>query len=248
MKTQLFTTISVAAATLLSISAPAQAATFGTSGIQFDSNTTVNFNFIRSQGAFQSSLGVYEVLTQGSRTVTSLVSTLFSEAKGSDFQGAAGRASEFAGTLAGGTVTNATASFQFLAGKVYTLGLVSKFDGNINQLTHNRIVNTVYSTSSLNTRWNGSQQAVFGTNLGLNNTSTAAYANAGAAVSANPFVQGGIRIAFDDRGNGNDADFQDFQVNAEAVPEPTTMAGMALGAAGLGWARRRRQSKNENKN
>jgi hypothetical protein len=81
----------------------------------------------------------------------------------------------------------------------------------------------------------------------LNNTSTATYANAAGATSASPFGRA-VQIGFDDRGNGNDADFQDFQVSAEAVPEPTTMAGMALGAAGLGWARRRRQNKNENKN
>ncbi len=230
MKLQLVTTISAAAATaLLGFSGTAQAATFGNSGITFDSKTKVNFSFIRSQGAYQSSLGIYEVLTQGGRTVTSLVSTLFSEVKASDN----GSRNEWAGTLGNTVLGTGKATYEFLAGKVYTLGLVSTFNGN------NRP--TVFSTNSLN-RFGGvnTQQAVFGTNLGLNNNSTAAFANANNFSSGNPFIQGGIQIGFDDRGNGNDADFQDFQVTAEAVPEPTTMAGMALGAAGLAWARRRR--------
>ncbi|MCT7950351.1 PEP-CTERM sorting domain-containing protein [Ancylothrix sp. C2] len=238
MKLQLVTTISAAAATaLLGFSGTAQAATFGNSGITFNSNTTVNFNFIRSQGAYQSRLGIYEVLTQGRQTVTSLVSNLFSEVKPSDN----GRANEWAGTLGNTVLGSGKASFEFVAGRVYTLGLASTFNGN------NRP--TVFSTTSLN-RFGGvnTQQAVFATSLPLNNNSTAALAGAANYNSANPFTQGGIQIGFDDRGNGNDADFQDFQVTAEAVPEPTTMAGMALGAAGLAYARRRRESKNESKN
>lgn len=238
MKLQLVTTISVATATaLLGFSGTAQAATFGNSGISFNNNTTVNFSFIRSQGAYKSSLGIYEVLTQGGRTVTSLVSTLFSEVKASDN----GRANEWAGTLGNTVLGSGKASFEFLAGRVYTLGLASTFNGN------NRP--TVFSTNTLN-RFGGAntQQAVFATNLPLNNNSTTALAGAANYNAANPFTKGGVQIGFDDRGNGNDADFQDFQVNAEAVPEPTTMAGMALGAAGLTWARRRRESKKENKN
>jgi hypothetical protein len=50
-------------------------------------------------------------------------------------------------------------------------------------------------------------------------------------------------ISFDDRGNANDTDFQDFTVTAE-VPEPMTMAGLALGASGMIAARRRRANKN----
>jgi hypothetical protein len=55
---------------------------------------------------------------------------------------------------------------------------------------------------------------------------------------------GGTVISFDDRGNGNDKDFQDFTVTAEAVPEPMTMTGLALGLGGLVAARRRRRGSN----
>jgi hypothetical protein len=40
-----------------------------------------------------------------------------------------------------------------------------------------------------------------------------------------------------------DNDFNDFTVEAETVPEPITMAGMALGAGGMAIAGRRRNRK-----
>jgi hypothetical protein len=79
---------------------------------------------------------------------------------------------------------------------------------------------TVFSTNTLNTA--GLQQAIFG----------------GGSV----FNPGGISIAFDDLGNGDDSDFNDFKVQAAAVPEPLTMSGIALAGAGLAYARRQRRS------
>jgi hypothetical protein len=79
---------------------------------------------------------------------------------------------------------------------------------------------TVFSTNTLNTA--GFQQAIFG----------------GGSV----FKAGGISIAFDDRGNNDDADFNDFRLQAEAVPEPLTMGGIALAGAGLAYARRQRRA------
>lgn len=55
---------------------------------------------------------------------------------------------------------------------------------------------------------------------------------------SDPFVPGGVLISFED---GGGTDFNDFVVTAEAVPEPMTMAGLALAGAGLFGARRMRR-------
>lgn len=216
-------TATAVATALLGAGSPAQAFSFGTNGITFANNTDVKFNFKESHGGYTSSLGIYSV-----GSVTSLVSTLFSETKSSDN----GDQNEWKGSLGNTVLGSGTAVFTFLANQVYTLGLNSGDGG------------TVYSTSALNA---GTQQAVFGgsslwTALGRETTNAfqaaGSYTNGTASLS-----NGGTLISFDDRGGGNDADFQDFTVSAEAVPEPITMTGLALGLGGLVAARRRRASK-----
>jgi hypothetical protein len=54
-------TATAAATALFSAAAPAQAASFGTGGISFEKNTEVTFSFVQTHGAYQSSLGIYEV-------------------------------------------------------------------------------------------------------------------------------------------------------------------------------------------
>lgn len=230
MNVKLFTSITAAAATaLVSVSAPAQAATFGTSGIQFGEDTTVKFTFTESHGAYKSALGIYNV----NNGLASKVADLFAESKSSDNGGA----NEWKGTL-GNTVQNGVAYFTFLANQVYTLGLASVYNGS------NRGV--VYSTSSLNTASRGTQQAVFGAASlfgELNRQTTNTFGLAGQRTDGLPYLDDKTVISFDDRGNANDTDFQDFTVTAE-VPEPMTMAGLALGASGMIAARRRRANKN----
>lgn len=231
MNTKLLSVLTATAATaaLLGAAAPAHAFSFGTSGIKFDQNQDVEFNFKESHGAYTSSLGIYQV----NNSVASLVSTLFSETKSSDNGGA----NEWKGTL-GNTVRSGPAVFTFLANQVYTLGLSSLYNG--------ARAGTVYSTSSLN---GGSQQAVFGGSglwNSLNQETTNRFQAAGSFTNgvSSLFNKGqGTLISFDDRGNANDKDFQDFTVSAEAVPEPITMTGLALGFGGLVAARRRRASK-----
>jgi hypothetical protein len=217
-------TATAAATALLGAGSPAQAFSFGTNGITFTKNTDVMFNFKESHGGYTSSLGIYTVKD----SVTSLVSTLFSETKSSDN----GDQNEWKGSLGNTVLGSGSAVFTFLANQVYTLGLNSGDGG------------TVYSTSALNA---GTQQAVFGgsslwTALGRETTNTfqavGSYTDGTGSLS-----NGGTLISFDDRGGGNDADFQDFTVSAEAVPEPITMTGLALGFGGLVAARRRRASK-----
>ncbi|MBD1883904.1 PEP-CTERM sorting domain-containing protein [Microcoleus vaginatus] len=217
-------TATAAATALFGAAVPAQAFSFGTTGIQFGQDTTIKFNFKESHGMYQSSLGIYSV----DNSAVSLVKTLFSETKSSDNQWE----NEWKGTL-GNTVLGGSEVFTFLANKIYTLGLDSGWGGS------------VYSTSSLNS---GSQQAVFGGHSqlwsALDKESTSTFQAAGQFTNGlGSLFNGGTLIGLDDRGNSNDSDFQDFTVSAEAVPEPMTMTGLALGLGGLVAARRRRASK-----
>jgi hypothetical protein len=216
-------TATAAATALFGAAAPAQAASFSTSAITFQQDTAVKFNFLGSRGMYQSALGVYDV----QNSMPTLIQTLFSETKRSDNGGQ----NEWRGTL-GNTVLGGEVVFTFLANRIYTLGLNSGYDGS------------VYSTSTLNT--GGGQQAVFGAPSlwsQINIGTTTPFTNAGQFTNAlSALFNGGALISFDDRGNGRDKDFQDFTVTAEAVPEPMTMTGLALGLGGLVAARRRRSS------
>ncbi|MBD1827789.1 PEP-CTERM sorting domain-containing protein [Microcoleus vaginatus GB1-A2] len=221
-------TATAAATALFGAAAPAQAFSFGTNGIRFGEDTSVTFKFKESHGMYQSSLGVYSVDGPAAPT---LIQTLFSETKSSDKDN--DWENEWKGTL-GNTVTGSgSAVFTFLANKIYTLGLNSGNDGS------------VYSTSALN---KGSQQAVFGGQSQLWNAlgkeTTDIFQAAGKYTNGTgSLFNGGTLISFDDGGNSKDADFQDFAVSAEAVPEPMTMTGLALGFGGLVAARRRRANK-----
>jgi len=222
-------TATAAATALFGATAPAQAASFGTGGISFAQNTEILFTFGETHGQYQSTLGIFEVNQQGNRSIPTLVQSLFSETKRSDN----GAANEYRGTLGNTVLGPGKVSFTFLANKIYTLGLDS---GGYNSL--------VFSTSALNR--GSSQQAVFG-DLSLGNAldldRTSRFQAAGQYTNGLPAVfNGGAVISFDDRGNSNDKDFQDFTVTAEAVPEPMTMTGLALGLGGLVAARRRRGS------
>lgn len=219
-------TAATAATALLGLSAPAQAFSFGTTGIKFDQDTDVKFTFKESHGAFTSALGIYSV----NDSETTLVTSLFSETKSSDNGGE----NEWKGSLGNTVLGSGETVFKFLANQVYTLGLSS--DNG-----------TVYSTSSLNAGSGGSQQAVFGGPAlwdALGKETTAVFQAAGQFTDGTGSLSEGFTtISFDDRGNGIDADFQDFTVTAEAVPEPFTMTGLALGFGGLVAARRRRANK-----
>ena len=227
-------TATAAATALFGAAAPAHAFTFGTDAIQFEHNTWVFFNFRQSSGAYTSSLGVYGV----NGGTPSLLQTLFSEVKSSD----SGAAGNWEGTLGKTVLGSGIATFIFEANKTYTLGLKSVgLDGSN--------AGTVYSTTALNP--GRTQQAVFGNAnvllpLVLDPPDKQKFANPGNFIDGRSSVfnpRQGTAISFDDRGNGADADFQDFTVTAQAVPEPMTMTGLALGLGGLVAARRRRGSK-----
>jgi hypothetical protein len=231
-------TATAAATALFGAAAPAHAFSFGTGAIQFEKNTKVTFKFEQSYGAYTSSLGVFSV--DGGKA--SFLETLFSEVKSSDI----GSAGNWKGTLGNTVLGSGIATFTFMANQIYTLGLSSVGLDGSNQ-------GTVYSTSALNR--GGTQQAVFGKPndllpLVIEPPDKQKFAaNPADFTSGGSLFNEGVAISFDDRGNGADADFQDFtltalaEAEAEAVPEPMTMTGLALGFGGLVAARRRRSSK-----
>ncbi|MCT7958257.1 DUF4114 domain-containing protein [Laspinema palackyanum] len=223
-KTLIIGITAATATAMFGVAGPANAFTFGTNGISFDTDQELRFNFGSSNGAYQSTLKIFEVLQNGKLQAVD-DGVLFNEVK--PFDGGANNG--FKGTL-GNAVEQVNSSFKFLANKVYTLGLVSTWKDADR--------GPVYSTSSLNLKGTNSQRAAFGS-TGAAEGQTLAGANT--FLSGNPLT-GSVAIAFEDIQFGNgDNDFNDFVVTAEAVPEPLTMGGLALGAAGLAAARRSRK-------
>ncbi|WP_254565500.1 DUF4114 domain-containing protein [Oscillatoria sp. HE19RPO] len=229
--------ISVTAATLTSLlgmAKPASAFTFGTDGISFNTTQQVRFNFTSSNNAFQSTVKVFEVLSNG-QLQEATNGVLSEELKASDN----GPRNGFQSTL-GNAVQQVNDTFTFLAGRVYTLGLVSTFTRTEAGTLRTIDAGTVYSTSRFNilNGLMGKQRAVFGSTGAPEGQ---AFNAASSFQSANPF-NGPVAIGFEDIKWGNgDNDFNDFVVTAQAVPEPLTMGGLALGAAGLAAARRSRK-------
>ena len=207
---------SIIGVTLFGLSATAQTLRFGTNGIQFAENTWIEFKFKENGGWFDSTLAIYEVLSNGS---TSKIKDLVGEE------------------------LESTGSFTFLANKTYTLGLT-----NYNPRTGDRIGRTIYSTTSLNWAYRnggvGYQQAIFAQADEFPELREGVpLPNPWEYTSANPLIGQGAKIGFEDTGTafaGSDRDYNDFVV--WAAPEPFSIGGIALGAAGLALARRRRQA------
>lgn len=230
MKANLLTKLTATASALflLGISAPARAFSFGTEkNIQFEADTEIQFNFNESHGAYTSILKVFEVGAGNVLTEVSPVQGILAENQGSDNWGNNG----WLGTC-GTTVTVCTNSFVFQAGKQYTLGLSStlSWDSSVNS--------TVYSSSSLN---GDSQQFLFGS-WGSTGTDGTQFDPTTPYQSGDPFA-GPVKIGIDDRGNGNDKDFQDFTLTAVAktIPEPATLGAIGAAIGGLALSRRRRR-------
>ena len=108
-------TAAVAATTLVSaVSLPAKALTFGNSGILFGQDTQVKFEFLQSQGKYQSKIGIYEVVGG----VTNFVQWLFQE----DLRAFDTTSNDFLGTC-GVSVSVCKTAFTFQSGVEYALGI-----------------------------------------------------------------------------------------------------------------------------
>jgi hypothetical protein len=184
----------MASGLLGSFAAPVQAQdSFGNQVIQFPVDTTVEFEFKESHGAFQSSIGIVDLETGQP------VKVLFSEAKPYDAFGTGqpqprtfgqnniGTSLDHLGTVQGGTVQNQFNEFTFQANKRYAFYLESVSPSGQTR-------RTVLSSSSLAAAFDGSLDS----------------GNRGGAV--------GSRIAWDDDGlpqaGRQDGDFDDFVIEA----------------------------------
>lgn len=245
-----FTVASLVTTILLGISAPAQAFRFGTSGIQFEQDTIVDFTFDQSHGSYKSSLWVAQ--GQSGNTGYSNIARLFYEVKPSDN----GSENDSKGTF-GNAVTSNNGSinqtFTFLKDQVYALLLWSdsgsgrQFEQYASSSTFMNSPEWWAATSQFRRSQclvAGCQQAVFGdftldynSDLSFTNLNGGKGAQQFASVTMAQLLQG-TKISFDDGGGiVNDDDFQDFSVTAQAVPEPISVLGTILGIGGLGAAR-----------
>lgn len=196
----------------------------GNKGIEFEEDTVVEFEFIESHGAYQSTFGVVDLDTcqtdpTGEIIFETCVKTpLLSETKPSDsyqtvfrrstYEDNLNRANnDFIGTP-GNTVPQPIAEFTFQAGGRYAFYLESYYDG--------KFAGVVYSVDFFNTQNN--RQALF--NEELPATQLASRRNIPQSES-NQFaslVDGGLLLRFDDTGSTlvkddyQDVDFDDFVV------------------------------------
>ncbi len=247
-----FSVASLATTILLGICAPAQAFMFGTSGIQFDQDTTISFTFDSSHGAYQSSLRVAQ---SESGNGYSNKSILFNETKASDN----GSANNWEGTF-GNSVTSPNGSisqtFTFLKDQIYALLLWNDL-GSGNPLEQYVSSSTFMNSSqwfAAGTQFSrtdclltGCQQAAFG-DFSLNKDSTAPFSTVNGGKGPEQFqsvtlaqLAKGTKISFDDGGKGNDVDFQNFTLTAQVVPEPISVFGTILGIGALGAARSKKK-------
>lgn len=204
----------------------ASADVVGNQGIRFSEDTIVEFEFIESHGAYQSTFGVIDLdsCQTGSGDIinfdTCTKTPLLSEVKASDKFDTVYRRStyetdlqearnnDFLGTP-GDTVPDFEQEFVFESSKRYAFYLESQFDG--------KPAGTVYTTDLINAR--GNRQALFNEE-GLTAEAVAKRRNT-SGDEVNKFdylVDGGLLINFDDTGStlvktdNEDVDFDDFIV------------------------------------
>lgn len=175
---------------LFSAPAPAEDR-FGSNGILFDVDTIVEFEFIESNGAYQSTFGVINLDT--GEKIPLLVEVKPSDTfqtieRPSDYQDDTGKQSQndFIGTP-GNAVPDSLVEFEFKANTPYAFYLESYFNG--------RPVGILYSINTQNP--GGNQQAKFEGNF-------------------SDLGNGGVLIRWDDTGSAlirsdlQDTDFDDF--------------------------------------
>ncbi len=244
-----FTIASLATTILLSICTPVQAFMFGTNGIQFDEDTSINFTFDESHGSYQSSLWVAQA--QSGNTGYSNIARLFYELQPSD-NGAADESKGSFGNAVTSDNGSITQTFKFLGNQTYALLLWSD-SGTGKQFEQYASSSTLMNSPTwfaANTQFRredclvtGCQQAVFG-DFKLDYNSSDSFTNINGGKGPEQYslltmaqLAQGTKISFDDAGGNNDADFQDFIVSAEVAPEPVTVFGTMLGLGALAAAR-----------
>lgn len=226
-KKYLLTTAAAATALVGMVSAPAQAIQFGSSGIKFDTDTTVDFTFLESHGYFRTTFGILG--SDGTKT------SLLAEKDRSDNSSSA---NDWQGTC-GKAVVTCSNSFTFSAGQTYSFYLEGVRDNG-----------TTYAINANSKFFNPTDTATVLADTSYKNINTSPnslLAKTPSSSVINPFDS--VLLAFEDNGLDNAGkkhiDFNDVMVTAKArkssvsVPEPTTLVGLGLVAGTLAFARRR---------
>jgi hypothetical protein len=142
----------VTGAVISSFALSAKAENFDNNFVRFEKDTAVEFEFVESRGAYQSTFGVVN-LVSGEKT------PLLAEAKPSDDESLSSpRSRDFLGTP-GNTVPQPLNEFMFKAGQPYAFYLESTYQG--------REAGTVYSSNNRNIA--GQLQSKVGDLSGLSN-------------------------------------------------------------------------------
>ncbi len=200
---------------------------FGNDNIQFDQDTTIEFEFIESHGAYQSTFGVIDLDSCQTQPGGEIIfnscdrTALLVEAKASDAQDTVARSSSYEDSLSnqsaeldfigtpGNAVPRPMSEFKFIGGKRYAFYLESSFNGEF--------AGVVYSTAVLNSQ--GNIQAIF--EEGSIATAQMISRQNVPDTSVNQYqalINGGVLIRFDDTGSQlvktdyQDVDFDDFVV------------------------------------
>jgi hypothetical protein len=228
------------ATTFLSLGSvtPADAFTFGNSGILFDTDTTIDFNFVQSHGWWFGDFGVQDLST-------GLETLLISETRNVD--PGSGLHNDSKGTAGASlAVENPFASFTFKAGTQYSL-VLNSYNVTASR-TRGDLANSVYSTSALNNPFNDPR---WNKPVTISNNNYQELLN-GRSVKASDRVLfegdlfSGLKLFFEDNGLYGDQDYDDFIVSARvaqvSVPEPATLLGLGLVAGAMAFSRRRKES------
>lgn len=231
-----------AVTTLLSLvsTLPANAFTFGNSGILFDTDTTVDFEFLQSNGWWLGQFGVAE---------TSNLSQTFLLSENRRVNPGSGVHNDSLGTVGSGlAVENPFANFTFQAGTEYSFFLTS-YDTNDLSKTY-----TQYSSNLLNPGWykngtgtgkqGGETFMITDNNYDSNLNGTILDGRQRALFQGD--LVSGMNILFEDNTTWGDNDFDDFVVSARivqsaSVPEPATLTGLLVIAGAATLVRRRKQ-------
>ena len=206
---------------------PAQAYSFNNSGISFDKDTTVKFDFLESHNWFQSSFGV-------KNTVTGEETLLINEIMNRD-AGSGKYINDELGTC-GESVLDCSVKFTFEAETDYEF-FITRVNPDTEvaskPLSSNTHAKFLQGTSVLEDlryqKYQTSPISDLSTTAGIQN----------ADVFAGP-----VLIGFDDEFKLDDVashvDYNDFLVTAIAVPEPATLVGLGLVAGSMALSRRRK--------
>ena len=196
----------------------------GNKGIEFEEDTIVEFEFIESHGAYQSTFGIIELDScqtdiEGAIIFETCVKTpLLAETKPSDsyqtvfrrstYEDNLNRANDdFIGTP-GNTVLQPTTEFAFQAGERYAFYLESYYEG--------KLAGVVYSVDFFNTQNN--RQALFNEELPATQLASRRNIPQSETNQFESLVSGGLLLRFDDTGSTlvkdeyQDVDFDDFVV------------------------------------